>query len=144
MRDRAIVVQIIHPTKKILVRPLLTDTCISCANASSCSSNCAKTGESFPVSNPNNFLLKIGSIVNVTAKIKYQAIQSVISLFFPILSGLGGYFITNYITQSSGKPHSEGLCALGVLLGIALSSLIVMIFNKKISSLTGQIISVQN
>lgn len=125
MRDRGIISRI--ENGKIFVKPMLSDTCISCTSSSrGCHGSCGKIGDEFEVSNPKNLEVKEGIFVRISASLKHQTLQGLISLFFPILSSVAGFFLAGHFFTS------EKAKALGVLLGLALSSFIVIKSNSLI------------
>lgn len=134
MHDRGIVVKIDNDI--VMIKPLLTDTCISCSNAKSCGGSCAKEGESFQVGNRKKLPIKVGSIVKVKANPFHQSVQAIISLIFPITCGILGFFIASKLSDK------ESMAALGVLLGIVFSATIVIIFNKTFGKHTGEIVEI--
>lgn len=130
MREKASIVSISE--KKILVVPIITDACIGCENGS-----CSKRGEPFTVTNPLGLPVTIGCVVRVTAKLKHQALQAVLSLGFPILSAIAGYFIAGIIAGILGFSPTEGVKAAGVLSGLVIAGTIVIVFGK-VSPVEGQ------
>ncbi len=126
MRDRGIISKI--ENGKIFVKPMLSDTCISCTSSfGGCHGSCGKMGEEFEVANPKNLALKEGLFVRVKASIKHQTLQGLISLFFPIMSSVLGFFLANHFFGT------EKAKALGVLLGLAVSSTIVIMTNSRLA-----------
>lgn len=134
MHDRGIVVEIDNDI--VMIKPLLTDTCISCSNAKSCGGSCAKEGESFPVNNRKKLPIKVGSIVKVKASPLHQSIQAIGSLIFPIACAVAGFIIASKLSDK------ESIAALGVLLGIVFSATIVITFNKTFGKHTGEIVEI--
>ncbi|NLL99846.1 MAG: SoxR reducing system RseC family protein [Treponema sp.] len=128
MRERALVVSI--NDNFVLVRPLITDACIACSNSKSCTSSCAKPGESFSVTNPKKLNIKEGDIVRVEEQKINMIIQGFVCLLGPICSAIAGYVFAPVILEKFNKVATEGSRALFVLLGLGLSSAIVLAFNK--------------
>ncbi len=122
MRDKAIIADITD--KNIVVIPLITNACLSCAEG------CAKRGKPFSVSNPKNFTIKKGSIVKIAAGGKIQIIQGFFSLIFPTLCAVAGYFLANPIAAFFHRKATEGLHAGCTLLFLALSSLAVFFISR--------------
>jgi hypothetical protein len=123
MRDNALVTAITPDA--ILVVPLLTDTCINCAESS-----CARRGQPFPVDNPLGLPIQSGSIVSVAAKKHASAMQALFSLLFPIAVAAAGYAASPFISAALGTALSEALKAVCVLMGLALASAVVLLVNK--------------
>ncbi len=104
---------------------MLSDTCISCSSGSAgCHGSCSKIGEEFEVTNPKNLEIREGLFVHITASLAHQTLQGLVSLFFPIASSILGFF--------AGKAFfgTEKAKALGVLIGLAVSSFIVIKSNS--------------
>jgi hypothetical protein len=123
LRDKAIVTSI--SPQGILVTPLLTDTCISCAESS-----CAKRGRPFPVDNPRNFPITTGSVVSVSARASATVAQGFFSLCFPLAAAVGGFFAVGPLALALGHTPTEGLKALGVLLGLGAAVAIVVVSGR--------------
>lgn len=126
MRNQALVVSI--DGSKISVIPLISDACINC-NKSSCS----KRGTPFTVLNSQGLPIKVGSKVLLSARIRNQATQGIISLLFPVATAIAGFFLINLIGQKLGQTVTEGKQALCVLICLALSSGIVLLNNRHLS-----------
>jgi hypothetical protein len=125
MRDNALVTAV--TPESILVVPLLTDTCINCAESS-----CAKRGTPFPVDNPRALAVESGDVVSIAAKKTTTAAQAVFSLLFPI-----GFATAAFCAPGiAGKPATEGVKALLVLAGLAVASGIVLVVNRVASKQT--------
>ena len=95
MRDRGIISRI--ENGKIFVKPMLSDTCISCTSSSrGCHGSCGKIGDEFEVSFGFYLEVKEGIFVRISASLKHQTLQGLISLFFPILSSVAGFFLAGH------------------------------------------------
>jgi hypothetical protein len=130
MRDNALVTAV--TPESILVTPLLTDTCINCAESS-----CAKRGTPFPVDNPRALAVKRGDVVSVAAKKGAAITQAFFSLLFPVSLAAAGFFFAPFIAGLSkgslpleSRFQLEGLKAVLVLAGLALGAGIVMAANR--------------
>jgi hypothetical protein len=119
MRDNALVTAVTPDA--ILVVPLLTDTCINCAESS-----CARRGSPFPVDNPRGLPVKSGSVVSVAAKKRASAAQALFSLLFPIASAAAGYAASPVVSAALGSAPSEAFKAVCVLAGLALAAAVVL------------------
>ncbi|MGL4986765.1 MAG: SoxR reducing system RseC family protein [Treponemataceae bacterium] len=80
--------------KKILVRPLITDACLSCTDSS-----CAKQGKPFFVKNILNLPIQYGDMVDLASSPTIKIFQATISLFFPIIMALIGYFASKIVYE---------------------------------------------
>jgi hypothetical protein len=123
MRDNALVTAV--TPEAILVVPLLTDTCISCAESS-----CARRGSPFPVDNPRGLPVKSGSVVSVAAKKRASAAQALFSLLFPIASAAAGYAVAPVVSAALGAALSEAFKAVCVLAGLALAAAVVLVVRR--------------
>lgn len=130
MREKASIIAISE--KKITVVPLISDACIGCEHGT-----CSQRGEPFTVTNPLGLPVSIGCVVRVTAKLKHQAIQAALSLGFPVLSAVAGFFLAGLTAQLLGFAPTEGIKAAGVLSGLGIAGIMVIIF-EKISPSKGQ------
>ena len=119
MRDNALVTAVTPDA--ILVVPLLTDTCINCAESS-----CARRGSPFPVDNPRELPVKSGSVVSVAAKKRASAAQAVFSLLFPIAAAAAGYAASPALSAALGAALSEAFKAVCVLAGLVCAAAVVL------------------
>ena len=117
MRDKAVVNSI--SDKDITVIPLITNACLSCAEG------CAKRGKPFSVRNSKNLDIKPGSVVKIGSSPKVEAIQGLLSVLFPVICAIGGYFASYPIAALFGNRPTEGLHAGFVLLFLAVAGLAV-------------------
>jgi len=123
MREKASIVAI--SGKKITVIPLISDACIGCEHGS-----CSQRGEPFTVTNPLGLPVTIGCVVRITAKLKHQAIQAAVSLGFPVLSAVAGFFTAGLIAQFFGFTPTEGIKAAGVLCGLGAAGIMVILIGR--------------
>lgn len=130
MREKASIIEI--SGKKITVVPIISDACIGCDNGS-----CSQRGEPFTVTNPLGLPVTIGCVVRITAKLKHQALQASVSLGFPVLSAVLGFFAAEFIASLLGFMPTEGMKAAGVLSGLVIAGIIVILFGK-ITPIKGQ------
>ena len=126
MTKKAIVVS---TDKKITVLELKKDECAGCSLA------CTKKSSPIEVSNPQNFQLKKGSLVLISAGKKVQAMQGIISLLFPVLFALAGYFLASPILSIFNKTAGDGAKALFVLIFLFTSASSVFFLSRKHSIL---------
>lgn len=105
--------------EEVTVLPLISDAC------SSCSQECSKRGSSYCVSNPRRLDVKKGSIVGITAPAKVQAAQGIVSLLFPFICAVLGYFLSAPLSSFFSIDLTEGFKAICVLVFLFLSSLLV-------------------
>ncbi len=122
MHDTAVVTAI--SKDGVTVIPLITNACLSCKEG------CAKRGHPFSALNSKNLPVKIGSIVKIGTFKKNEVLQGLFSLVFPILCAAAGYFAATPAAGAFGIQVSEGLQALFVLLGLALSTMLVFLLSR--------------
>jgi len=123
MREKAIIIEI--SGKKITVVPLISDACIGCEHGS-----CSQRGEPFTVTNPLGLPVSIGCVVRISAKLKHQAVQAAVSLGFPVISAVAGFFIAGLIASFLGFTPTEGIKAAGVLSGLGIAGIMVIIIGR--------------
>lgn len=115
--------------KKITVLPILKDACATCT------ASCSKQGPDITVCNPKNLQIKKGSLVTLSASKKMQALQGIISLLFPFMCAVAGYFVAAPVMKLFGieltATRGDGFRALFVLIFLALSSAIIFIVTRK-------------
>lgn len=97
----------------------------------SCTGGCAKSKNIFEVSNPRNHAVKVGDQILIGATKKAQALQGLISLFFPFISSIMGYILAPSIMSVFGKTISSDGRAVFVLLFLFLSTAIVFVVTRK-------------
>ncbi len=110
----------------IRVLPLFNDECASCA------AGCSKRGEPFAVTNPNKLPLKTGVIVSISSPKQIQAVEGLLSLLVPFTCSVAAYFAAVPLAGCFGLQAGDGLRAVSVLVGLALSSLGVLIITRKL------------
>lgn len=98
---------------------------------STCSMGCDKKKTIVEVLNPKNIPVKAGTLVIIGATKTAELIQGIVSLFFPFLSAVAGYFCAEPIAALFGKTISSDAKALFVLLFLLVSSAIVFIVTRK-------------
>lgn len=117
----------------ILVEP------IAFAECAHCHENCTKRIQTLYAVNPQNFEIKNGSLVIISTSKIQEAVQSIISLVFPILMAIAGFILSNPIyrlfssikksgTLSTACP--EGTKSLIVILFFAVASSIVLVISR--------------
>ncbi|MBP3450927.1 MAG: SoxR reducing system RseC family protein [Spirochaetaceae bacterium] len=128
MVDNAIIIDISE--KDILVRPLITDACINCEK-----SGCAKQGKPFSVANPKKFEIKKGDIVKLKANPTSQTLQGFFSLIVPILGAILGFVLGGQLGIKFEAKNTEIFQAVGVLLGLIITSVLIFICSKTLLKL---------
>jgi len=123
MREKAKVLKI--EKNKALIMPMITDACISCN-----SSSCAKNGEPFWVDNSKNLPIEVGSIVSVSENLSSKTGQGMFSIIFPIVVSIIFCILGGNLALRMAPTSKELFQVLGVLLGIVLSSTIVLLIGK--------------
>jgi len=123
MNKKALVVS---TEDKITVQPLLKDSCAGCT------STCEKTGIQFTVSNPMELSVKPGSVVTLAASSISQAVQGILSLIFPVLCAVAGYFLSDPIASRLNLTRGDGTRSLFVLVFLFASSLAVFLITRLI------------
>lgn len=122
MNNKAIVVDV--KGNDVVVLPMVKDAC------SSCTSGCDKQGSSFIVSNPLKLPVSKGTVVILSLSKKTLAWQGLISLLFPFICSVAGYFIGNYVAIKHSITNIEGIKALFVLVFLLVSSLAVFLCTR--------------
>ena len=114
MHDTAFVTSI--ENEKIIVVPLIKGACLNCKQG------CAKRGNPFEVINPQNFPIKINSIVKIGTSPKKEAIQAANSILIPALCAILFYFTCIFIEAKTGKNIIDGIKAFSALIGFILGA----------------------
>ena len=122
MNSRAVVVS--TENNEITVLPLLKNACASCT------SGCEKQGASFTVDNPLKLPVSKGTVVILSLSKKILAIQGIVSLLFPFLCAVGGYFFGSWLSAKAGFSNAEGAKALCVLAFLAVSCTAVYLVSR--------------
>lgn len=128
MIDNAVIINISE--KDIQVIPLITDACINCEK-----SGCAKQGKPFSVSNPKKLEIKKGDIVKLKANPTSQTLQGFSALILPILGAILGFFVGEQLGIKLEAKTTETFQAVGVLLGLVITSILVFISSKTLLKL---------
>ena len=124
MVDNALIIHLSE--SEIQVVPLISDACINCQK-----SGCTKQGKPFSVVNPKNLEIKKGDIVKLKASANSQTVQGFVSLIIPILGAIFGFFLGGFLANKFSFNNVEMFQALGVLLGLIITAILVFIFSKK-------------
>ena len=122
MKITALVVSV--QNKTVSVSP------IQKAGCASCKAECSQKSKAFVTANPFNFQVKAGDLVLIENSRKTQALQGIISLFFPIASAASGFFFAPKIAGLFGRQCGDGFRALSVLVFLILASLLVYISSR--------------
>ncbi|MBQ1198534.1 MAG: SoxR reducing system RseC family protein [Spirochaetaceae bacterium] len=128
MVDNALIINLTKT--EIQVIPLITDACINCEK-----SGCAKQGKPFSVSNPKNLEIKKGDIVKLKANPTSQTLQGFFSLIVTILGAILGFFLGGQLGIKFEAKNTEIFQAVGVLLGLIITSVLVFICSKTLLKL---------
>ncbi len=128
MIDNAVVINITE--NDIQVVPLITDACINCEK-----SGCAKQGKPFSVSNPKKLEIKKGDIVKLKANSTSQTLQGFSALIIPILGAILGFFVGGFLSNKFSWNNTEMFQAVGVLVGLIITSILVFICSKTLLKL---------
>ena len=124
MVDNALIINLSE--NDIQAVPLISDACINCQK-----SGCTKQGKPFSVVNPKNLEIKKGDIVKLKASANSQTVQGFVSLIIPILGAIFGFFLGGFLANKFSFNNVEMFQALGVLLGLIITAILVFIFSKK-------------
>ena len=124
MKITAVVVSVQNNT--ISVSPIQKEGCAACT------AECKHKSNSFVTANPFHLQVKTGDLVLIENSKKTQALQGIFSLLFPVASAIAGFFLAPKISQLFGKESGDGFRALGVLVFLLVSSLIVYIISRTI------------
>ena len=123
MTKKAVVVSV---DKSITVRPIIKNSCISCTHG------CESVQVEYSVSNPHGFKIEKGSIVTLDNSPFMQGISGLISLLFPFFCAILGYITAPKIAALFELAVSDGIRAACVLSFLAVSSIFVFIFTRKV------------
>ena len=121
MQKKAVV---ISTEKEIIVRPILKTECTSCMHG------CEKTSIEYAVLNPKKLSIKKGDLVKLDNSLLSQTLSGLISLFFPFLSSIAGFFLAGKIAGFFNTPETDGIRAACVLSFLAVSSLAVFVITR--------------
>ena len=103
---------------------------VSKPECASCTASCGLKEEAVKVSNPKGFAVSIGDVVCIAANKRWQAFEGLVSLLFPFLSAVGGYFAAGSVASGSDLLPPDGLRALFVLAFLFVSSAVVIFFTR--------------
>lgn len=125
MIQTAFVVSVNDDNSQAQVLPMITGACLSCKE------RCAQRGTPFVVSNEKKFELKVGSVVTIATSKKAEAVQSVISLFAPVLCAVVAFLISPSISEAFfHRAATEGFKAACTLGGIIIPAAIVFAVSR--------------
>lgn len=125
MIHTAFVVSVSDDNSQAQVLPMITGACLSCKE------RCAQRGMPFSVSNEKKFEIKKGSVVSIANSQKAEAVQSIISLFAPVLCAIAAFFFSPAISQTFfHRPATEGFKAACSLAGIIIPAAIVFAVSR--------------
>jgi hypothetical protein len=100
----------------------------SCA---SCGGNCAKCSVRFSVGNTRKLPVKAGDTVKIGMSAKHEALQGILSLAFPVLCAVAGYFTSPRTASLFGRAATEGWKAASVLVFLAAACAVVLIITRR-------------
>lgn len=125
MTQSAEVISVSDDKKEALVRPIVTDACLSCKEG------CARRGNPFAAANPQGFELKAGDLVRITASQAAESLQAVLALLIPAACAVASFFMATPLSQALWQEESsEGFKALCVLAGILIPSAAVLALSR--------------
>ncbi len=96
-----------------------------------CNANCNRKNKVFEVENPRAIDVEEGDVVLISANPKIQALQGTVSLLFPFLCAILGYFISPTIMTALGRPVSEDVKAVFVLLFLFVAAFFVFFLTRR-------------
>ncbi len=122
MQRKAVVISVDdgHAT----VMPIEKSECVSC------SAGCKKKGEPMSVANSRNFALKVGDLVYIAASGRLQAVEGLVSLLFPFVSAVLGYFVSFPLAAKYSGAKADGVRAMFVLGFLFLSTALVFLITR--------------
>lgn len=100
----------------------------SCA---SCGGSCEKCSVRFSVGNSRKFPVKAGDTVKIGMSAKHEALQGILSLAFPVLCAVAGYFTSPRTASLLGRAATEGWKAVSVLVFLAAACAVVLIITRR-------------
>ena len=100
----------------------------SCAG---CGGNCGACNVRFSVANSRRLDVKPGQKVKIGMSAKHEALQGILSLVFPVLCAVGGFFAASPLAALFGKTPTEGGRALCVLVFLAAACAVVLIITRR-------------
>jgi hypothetical protein len=95
-----------------------------------CSGTCTACSVQFSVANSRRLDVKPGQKVKIGMSAGYEALQGILSLVFPILCAVGGFFAAQPLASLFGKTASEGIHAFCVLIFLAAACIIVLLVTR--------------
>ncbi|MCK9170201.1 MAG: SoxR reducing system RseC family protein [Treponema sp.] len=95
-----------------------------------CSGNCTACSVRFSVANSRHLDVKPGQKVKIGMSARHEALQGILSLVFPILCAVGGFFAAQPIASLFGKTVTEGMQAFCVLVFLAAACIIVLLITR--------------
>lgn len=125
MEQTAFIVSVSSDNSSAEVLPMITGACLSCKE------RCAQRGNPFTVVNKKNLELKEGSVVTISASKTAEAVQSLISLFAPVLGAVAMFFLAPLISQTLlHREPTEGFKAMCSLAGIVVPAMIAFAVSR--------------
>ena len=111
---------------------------ISSLKCGTCNLSCSKRQKTITAINSKNLPLKVNSFVVISTSKAQSVFEGLVSILFPILMAVSGYFLSNPLYFSKlikkdgtvGTVCPEGLKALIVLLLFAVASLCVLLITR--------------
>ena len=100
----------------------------SCAG---CGGNCTACNVRFSVGNSHRLDVKPGQKVKIGMSAKHEALQGILSLIFPVLCAIGGFFAADPLASLFGKTATEGGRAAFVLLFLAAACAGVLFITRR-------------
>lgn len=102
---------------------------------SNCSSSCSGCRVVLTARNPKKLELKTGMTVTASVLTAFQGFCNVIALFIPVLSAIGGFFLSSPIATLFKTENTESFKALCVLVFLFVPGLIIFLLTRKRSGL---------
>jgi len=96
-----------------------------------CGGNCTACKVRFSVANSRHLDVKPGQKVKIGMSAKHEALQGILSLVFPVLCAVGGFFAASPLAILFGKTATEGARAFCVLLFLAAACVVVLYITRK-------------
>jgi hypothetical protein len=104
------------------------------SSCTGCGGNCSACDVRFSVANSRRLDVKPGQKVKIGMSVKHEALQGILSLVFPVLCAVGGFFAASPLAGLFGKTATEGGRALCVLLFLAAACAVVLVITRRKSN----------
>ncbi|MBP5156947.1 MAG: SoxR reducing system RseC family protein [Treponema sp.] len=103
---------------------------VSKPECASCTASCGRKEDAVYVANPKGFPVNVGDVVYIAANRRWQALEGLVSLLFPFLSAVVGYFAAGFLAVRCNRIPSDGMRAVFVLAFLFSASAVVLLCTR--------------